>query len=524
MKEVLENVNNYVVIIDENEIIKFCNEKFAKKISYSKDELLECKITEKLLYKNHFFYNIKDSFKILNESDNIYSFKNKNGNINSFIGKLHNIKWENEEAYILILNDDEVSLTDFVRKDLNIALQKYNELEKIISMVLNSKNNIVAIIDTEGNMMKIGKGWTACTGWNEEDFKNMKWPELFHPDEREKAVNLARKCKKGNIASIGINRCKCKNGEYKIFNWSCMYIKEQQIYISSASDITEEKRYESESKKYEEAFHKEVVKNEFFSNMSHEFKTPLNIIFSALQLIEHGIKNNDIKFYNEFNLEKYITSIRQNSYRLLRLVNNILDISRFNMGYFDLNLENCNIVYLVEDIVTSIVKYIEGKNIDLIFDTEFEEIILACDSEKIERIILNLISNSIKYTIKEQTRHGKIEVDLSVRNNEVLIAVKDNGIGISKEEIELIFNKFKRVDNKLNRKTEGSGIGLSLVKALVEMHKGKIWAESEVGKGTKIVFSIPIKIINQYSVYNNEIVKLESTEKCNLEFSDIYEF
>ena len=118
--------------------------------------------------------------------------------------------------------------------------------------------------------------------------------------------------------------------------------------------------------------------------MSHEFKTPLNIIFSALQLIEHGIKNNDIKVYNEFNLEKYITSIRQNSYRLLRLVNNILDISRFNMGYFDLNLENCNIVYLVEDIVTSIVKYVEGKNIDLIFDTEFEEIIL--DMEKLKLI------------------------------------------------------------------------------------------------------------------------------------------
>ena len=88
----------------------------------------------------------------------------------------------------------------------------------------------------------------------------------------------------------------------------------------------------------------------------------------------------------------------------------------------------------------------------------------------------------------------------------------------------MIFNNFKRVDNKLNRKTEGSGIGLSLVKALVEMHKGKIWVESEAGKGTKIVFSIPIKTVNEYSVYNKEIVKLESTEKCNLEFSDIYEF
>lgn len=524
MKEVLENVNNYIVIIDENEIIKFCNEKFAKKISYSKDELLECKITEKLLYKNHFFYNIKNSFKILNESDNIYSFKNKNGNINSFIGKLHNIKWKNEEAYILILNDDEVSLTDFVRKDLNIALQKYNELEKIISMVLNSKNNIVAIIDTEGNMMKIGKGWTSCTGWNEEDLKNMKWPELFHPDEREKAVNLARKCKKGNIASTGINRCKCKNGEYKIFNWSCMYIKEQQIYISSARDITEEKRYESESKKYEEAFHKEVLKNEFFSNMSHEFKTPLNIIFSALQLIEHGIKNNEIKVYNEFNLEKYITSIRQNSYRLLRLVNNILDISRFNMGYFDLNLENCNIVYLVEDMVASIVDYVEGKNIDITFDTEVEEVMLACDQEKIERIVLNLISNAIKYTSKDKTKVGKIDVNLSIDNGYVLISIKDNGIGISQEEIGIIFNRFKRINNKLNRMTEGSGIGLALVKSLVEMHEGEIKVNSEIGQGTQFTFSIPIRTVNDCSTEHKKMVKTTKIERCIVEFSDIYEF
>ena len=290
------------------------------------------------------------------------------------------------------------------------------------------------------------------------------------------------------------------------------------------SERTNDLRIEMEKN---EALFKKVLKleqnkNNYFVNLSHELRNPLNVLCSISQLIRN-ISKKDM-FITHEKLSYYMEIMDRNTSRLLKLINNIIDNTKIENNSYVLNKEDIDIVYLVEDIVTSIVKYIEGKNIDLIFDTEFEEIILACDSEKIERIILNLISNSIKYTIKEQTRHGKIEVDLSVRNNEVLISVKDNGIGISKEEIELIFNNFKRVDNKLNRKTEGSGIGLSLVKALVEMHKGKIWAESEVGKGTKIVFSIPIKTVNEYSVYNNEIVKLESTEKCNLEFSDIYEF
>lgn len=89
----------------------------------------------------------------------------------------------------------------------------------------------------------------------------------------------------------------------------------------------------------------------FLPNMSHEFKTPLNITFSALQLIEHGIKNNQIISADGFNLDKYINSIKQNSYRLLRLVTNIIDASEFDMGYYNLNMKNCNIVYLVEDML-----------------------------------------------------------------------------------------------------------------------------------------------------------------------------
>lgn len=258
--------------------------------------------------------------------------------------------------------------------------------------------------------------------------------------------------------------------------------------------------------------------------MSHEFKTPLNIIFSALQLIEHGIKNNQIISVDSFNLDKYINSIKQNSYRLLRLVTNIIDASEFDMGYYNLNMKNCNIVYLVEDMVTSVISYVEGKNIEITFDTEVEEIMLACDQEKIERIVLNLISNAIKYTSKDNTKVGKIDVSLSIDNGYVLISIKDNGIGISQEEIGIIFNRFKRINNKLNRMTEGSGIGLALVKSLVEMHDGEIKVKSEIGQGAEFIFSIPIRTVNEYSMEHREMIKSTKIERCTVEFSDIYEF
>ncbi|WP_055276583.1 sensor histidine kinase [Clostridium disporicum] len=277
-------------------------------------------------------------------------------------------------------------------------------------------------------------------------------------------------------------------------------------------------------KKYEEAFHAELIKNELFTNMSHEFKTPLNIIFSAVQLIGHGIKSNQIVNVDNFNLEKYINSIKQNSYRLLRLVTNIIDVSEFDMGYYNLNMTNCNIVYLVEDMVASIVDYVEGKNIEITFDTEVEEVMLACDQEKIERIVLNLISNAIKYTSKDKTKVGKIDVNLSIDNGYVLISIKDNGIGISQEEIGIIFNRFKRINNKLNRMTEGSGIGLALVKSLVEMHEGEIKVNSEIGQGTQFTFSIPIRTVNDCSTEHKKMVKTTKIERCIVEFSDIYEF
>ena len=198
-----------------------------------------------------------------------------------------------------------------------------------------------------------------------------------------------------------------------------------------ARDITEEKKIKEEKIAYEKAIELEGMKSEFFSNISHEFKTPLNIILATMQVINKNIESKNIKATDEENLNKYMNSIRQNCYRLLRLVNNIIDISKMDYGYYDIELGNYNIVSVVEDITMSILEYVNDKGIELTFDTEIEEEIIACDPDKIERIILNLLSNAIKYT----KDGGKIYVNIGKDDKNIYISVADNGIGIPEKKL-----------------------------------------------------------------------------------------
>lgn len=220
------------------------------------------------------------------------------------------------------------------------------------------------------------------------------------------------------------------------------------------------------------------------------------------------------------NLIKYLDTIKQNSYRLLRLVNNLIDISRIDIGYYNLIPSNNNIISVIEDITLSVVDYVEDKNINLIFDTDIEEVVTSCDPDKIERVILNLLSNAIKYT----SEHGTIEVNISHDVENVNVSVKDNGVGIPSDKLDIIFDRFGQANNLLTRKCEGSGIGLSLVKAIIEMHGGKIKVYSKLGKGTEFVFNIPIiKLLDKDKEYVfNYDSKDFHIEKCHIEFSDIY--
>lgn len=261
------------------------------------------------------------------------------------------------------------------------------------------------------------------------------------------------------------------------------------------------------------------LKTQLFANLSHEFKTPLNIILTSLQLV-NSMHADGVKCSSYDRMKNYLRMMQQNCYRLLRLMNNLIDITRIDAGFLKNNFENVNIVALVEDITQSVVKYAEAKGISIVFDTDVEEKNLICDPDKMERIILNLLSNAIKFTGQD----GLIWVSVQDKQQSIVISVKDTGIGIPSDKMSIIFERFRQVDTSLHRANEGSGIGLSLVRGLVEAHKGNIAVISEAGEGTEFIITLPVIEMDEELIHQNEIKpsNMDRVQKIEVEFSDIY--
>ncbi len=259
------------------------------------------------------------------------------------------------------------------------------------------------------------------------------------------------------------------------------------------------------------------AKDIFITNISHEFRTPITLILSTIQLLQMNMINS----INGEKANKHLKIMKQNCYRLLRIVNNLIDISRAEAGFNGLNVKNIDVVELVSDIAMSISEYAIEKNISVQFITDRKKLEVEIDPDKLERVLLNLLSNSIKFT----PIGGEIMINLSVQDASLIISVKDTGIGIPDDKKDLIFDRFHQVDMTHTRMNEGSGIGLSLVKAFIEMQGGTIDVYSELGKGSEFIIQLPIVIANEEE--HNQSISLskyneKNIEKLDIEFSDIY--
>lgn len=303
---------------------------------------------------------------------------------------------------------------------------------------------------------------------------------------------------------------------YKALITTSLRIPHKVLYkrLSETEDELKRTKFslKENEKKLSETIKFNRMMTDFFSNISHELKTPLNVILGAIQIFELPA-NTDTQGNNN----KYLKAMKQNCYRLLRLVNNLTDLSKFDSGYLRPNLRNYNIVNVVEDITLSIADYAEDRGIELIFDTDTEEKIMAVDADKIERIILNLLSNAIKFT----NNGDQILVNIIDNNDKVCISVKDTGIGIPEDKLTVIFERFRQLDISLARNHCGCGIGLSLVKSLVDIHGGTISVESKLGQGSEFIIELPVKLVEEknsleYMLYQSKV------ERINIEFSDIY--
>lgn len=367
---------------------------------------------------------------------------------------------------------------------------------------------------------------------------------LGHETPLELEENSIYDYYKGNTSSIKNKYSDILNNELSKVTWEEKILnkKGEAINVENTSffiiykgnpciitfliDLSKEKQIETLKHDVEnkvqllnESIEFNTVLTEFFTNMSHELKTPVNVIYVAIQTINMYLNNCKDCLNNEslIKCKSYLEIMRQNCHRMIRLINNLMDITKIDSGFLKPTMKNRDIISFIEDIVQSISLYINSKDIELIFDTNVEEKIMAFDSEKIERVILNLLSNAFKFT----NNNGHIYVDIEDKCENIIITVKDNGVGIPEDKLDIIFERFGQANRSLSRMHEGTGIGLYLVKSFVEMHEGTISVSSVEGQGTEFRIVLPVKV-NENEELTEDILISADTEKINIEFSDVY--
>lgn len=432
-----------------------------------------------------------------------------------------------------------LTLIIFLLLRTNIKYRKsqkaLKESDALLRTVINSLPNIICFKDADGrwieantSMLELYNSQIPIIGKTDTELRSLLpnfEKEFIACEETDKKV-----WKNAKLTMVE-ESFRQPDGNLRIFDVAKVPLfnddGSKKGLVVLGREITEEKKSEALRKEAEnsnkllnEMKHYEKIRTEFFSNLSHELRTPLNLILGPIQLIQ--LMNKDTIVSSEYEkLQKYIGIIKQNCYRLIRIVNNLIDITKIDSGYLELQPENGNIVEVIENITLSITDYLENKGLNLIFDTDIEEKIIPFDPDKIERIMLNLLSNAIKFS-KES---GSIEVTVSDKIDKIQVSVKDTGIGIPKEKHSLVFERFMQVDKSFSRNREGSGIGLSLVKAFVEMHGGTIRLNSDYIDGSEFIFELPIISIPENEMRDIDFFTYEKNNKIdiiNVEFSDIY--
>jgi len=275
-------------------------------------------------------------------------------------------------------------------------------------------------------------------------------------------------------------------------------INDRIMIQASVHDITKRKQIEKELiTAKEKAVESDRLKSAFLANMSHEIRTPMNAIIGFSDLLNDPENSEKEKQF-------YIKTIQQRSEDLLSIINNILDISKIEAGQMPLNLQKTNLEDVIREVrQTARITWIDSGVRTISFNTDLQlspdHLIITTDPGKLKQILNNLLNNAFRHTEKGEITLGCRQKDPKT----CLFSVADTGVGIPTEKQSVIFERFRQVDDSLNRKHSGTGLGLSISKGLVELLGGTIWLESEPGKGTTFYFTVPANYGQKLPAFEN---------------------
>ena len=362
--------------------------------------------------------------------------------------------------------------------------QLYDEVNKekaYIENLVDNAGDAIISTDVEDRILTWNHGAEVIFGYSKEETVGQSLTILLPSHRAGELEEIRDKVRiTGVIRNLEVRRIR-KDGIIIEASLAVSPIRDKDDnvigFLHLARDVTEKKRYEQRLKELDK------MKSAFVSNVSHELRTPLTAIkASADNMLDRLIGDLNAKQVG------YLTRIKSNSDRLARLINDLLDLSTIEAGKIDLRPANIPLVTLVKEAAESLRPVAAEKLINLTVMSADPGVIAWADRDKVIQVLMNLIGNALKFT---PTRG---EVTVAVAKNSAAwmqISVTDTGPGIPAEEVNKVFGRFYQIGQAGTQKTQGTGLGLAISKALVEMHGGKIWVESEAGKGSTFSFTLP---------------------------------
>ncbi|UMB60650.1 PAS domain S-box protein [Lutibacter sp. A80] len=367
----------------------------------------------------------------------------------------------------------------------------------LLSRSIEQSPIAIVVSDKKGIIEYVNPAFTKITGYsyNEAIGKN---PRILKSKKTSKKVHqeLWNTINSGNTWQGEIQNKKANGDSY----WVSMAISpiyennELTNFVAVSEDITEKRKtFEDLVKAKEKAQESDQLKSAFLANMSHEIRTPMNGILGFAGLLKERELSGEKQ-------KKYIEIIEKSGDRMLNIINDIINISKIESGIMDVHFSETNINNQLQFVYDSLKLEAGRKNLQLSFTCAFSEkdAVIKTDSEKFYGILSNLVKNAIKYTLK-----GTIEFGYDYKGGaEILFYVKDTGVGISKEQIDTVFERFIQADITDTMAHQGAGLGLAISKAYVEMLGGKIWVESTIYIGSTFFFTIPWNMNSQVGINN----------------------
>ncbi|NQU31948.1 MAG: PAS domain S-box protein [Bacteroidetes bacterium] len=477
----LSNLTFEGILIHNKGITIDANQSFTKLFGYSLKEIIGKNIIDLTVpekYHPIVLKNIKKKYALPYEIE----FRKKDGSL--FPAE---VEGKNIESIETNGTTRVVAIRDITQRK-----KAEKEIKKLSAAVEQSANTIV-ITDTSGDIEYTNPKFSELTGYAAHEVLGQN-PQILNSgmQPKEYYAEMWQTITTGKIWSGEFNNKK-KNGDYYWENVTITPMKNEAgeitNFLAIKEDITAQKENEQkiliQNKKLikakEKATESDRLKSAFLANMSHEIRTPMNGILGFTELLKEPMLSSKDQ-------HKFISIIEKSGKRLLNIINDVLDISKIESGQMDVSISEINVNVLIKYIYTFFKPEVDSKSIELIFKNPLpeKESIIKTDHEKIFAIFTNLVKNSIKYT-----NNGFIEIGYVKKSKDFEFFVKDTGLGIPQEKMEIIFERFRQASESHSRKYEGAGLGLSISKAYVELLGGKIWGESEEGKGSIFYFTIP---------------------------------